>query len=340
MATESGYTVLPLSALKSNVTELFEALKVGTTVYVSKHGRITAAFRPRTFVPELVAAAYTSPELDLPTITARDIGRHSLSQVVADAEAGLPAAAVKDGHVYGILTPASTPRPDVAPDPDVVAARADAMLEYQTRHPDASADDIVAFSDSLESAQAAQAPPRTWPLSAEFDARTEIHDDIGRWRDQGSRVEDIVEEIVAALGEGLVVAECQDRPLGSIRPALAHILSVHGATVTTSLKELAALHGGFMPNSVSASIQQAEQREAVGESVAARVGYVNALAFGMAAARVPNVGVMWRLGNLARHTDRPAEAALWFRFSLAYDSIVESVEVGESVSGVAATEVC
>ena len=50
MATEQDYIVLPVSALKDQVTAVFDALKADKTVYVSNHGRIAAAFRPHAFV--------------------------------------------------------------------------------------------------------------------------------------------------------------------------------------------------------------------------------------------------------------------------------------------------
>lgn len=336
MATEPGYTVLPLSALKNHVTDLFEALKAGTTVYISKHGRITAAFRPHMFVPESVAAVYTSPHLDLPTITAREIGRQSLSQVIAEAAAGLPAVAIKDSRIYGMLTPATAPHPDTVPNPTAVGAKADALLDYQENNPDASIDDIMAFSNSLDPVQEEQVTPRTWPLAAEFDDPAAVHDDIEGWRKQGSDIEDVVEELIEALGQGIAAARENYIPATSIVPGRVDLARTH-YTTTAVLDELASYRGGYTPSSIRIFIQHAEQLEAAGDPVDARTGYVRALATELAIEPLPNVGVMWRLGNLARHAHRPAEAALWFRFSLAYDAISDTLEhptSNESILGV------
>lgn len=340
MATEQGYTVLPLSALKNHVVDLFEALKAGTTVYISKHSQIVAAFRPHMYVPEGVAAVYTSPHLDLPTITAREIGRQSLSQVIAEAAAGFPAVAMKDSRIYGMLTPATAPQPDTVPDPAAVGAKAEALRVYQENNPEAPIADIMAFSRSLDPGQQEQLPLRTWPLAAEFDDPVAVHDDIKAWRKQGSAIEDIVEDLIEALGQGITAVgeKCPTAAAPTV-PGLAHLARAY-VTRTGILEELASSLGGFLPSSTRIFITHAEQLEAAGDPVDARTGYVHALAAELAIEPIPNVGVMWRLGNLARHTQHPAEAKLWFRLSLAYNAIAEIGEdtVDESVFGVVPSE--
>jgi hypothetical protein len=321
MATEPGYTVLPLSALKKLHKVLFEALKAEKTVYVSKHGRIVAAFRPYTYVPEGVAAVYASPNLDLPTITARDIQRTSLSKPIAAAAAWLPAVVEKDSRIYGMLTPATAPRPDTAPDPDTVGAKAEAILDYQQRNPTASIDEIMAFADSLDPVQEEQTPPRMWPLAAEFENADAVYADIKGWREQGSDIEDVVEGLFDVLGKGIEAAGEDDEISVQIVPDLAHLTPSHVAG-TYIVCDLADYDGGFMPPSIRAFVLQTEQLEAAGERLDARARYVCALTN----ESLPNVGVMWRLGNLARHAGHPAEAARWFRFSLAYNAISDALE--------------
>lgn len=341
MATEQGYTVLPLSALKNHVIDLFEALKAGITVYISKRGQIVAAFRPHMYVPEGVAAVYTSPHLDLPTITAREIGRQSLSQVIAEAADGFPAVAMKDSRIYGMLTPATAPQPDTVPDPATVGAKAEALRLYQENNPDAPIDDIMAFSKSLDPVQQEQLPLPTWPLGAEFDDPIAVYDDIKAWRKQGSAIEDVVEDLIEVLGQGITAAgEKYPTAATPMLPGLAHVARVIVIRPGV-LEELSSLQGGFLPSSSSrVFITHAEQLEAAGDPVDARTGYVHALATELANNPIPNVGVMWRLGNLARHTDRPAEAKLWFRLSLAYDSVAETGEdtVDGSVFGIVPSE--
>ena len=55
------YAVLPVSALKSKASFVFEELSAGRSVYVSRHGQVVAAFRPFEAVPKGVAAMYSSP---------------------------------------------------------------------------------------------------------------------------------------------------------------------------------------------------------------------------------------------------------------------------------------
>lgn len=305
MATESGYTVMPLSALKKLHKELFEALRADKTVYVSKHGRIVAAFRPYGYVPESVVAAYASPNLELPTLSARDIQRTSLSKPVAEAEAGLPAVVEKDSRIYGMLTPASAPPPEAVPDRDVVAAKAAAMLDFQQRNPNASIEDVMAFAGSLDAAPAEQSAATTWPIATDFVAADGVAYDIEGWREKGSDVEDEVEGILAALEQGVRAAA--RRKNGASLPSVPKLRKPKARKV----------NGNAVTASSRAVVRTAEQLEAAGEPVDARARYVEALT----ADPLPNVGVMWRLGNLARSTGHLSEAARWFQYSLAYDAL-------------------
>jgi hypothetical protein len=305
-ATEPRYTVMPLSGLKKLHKELFDALRADKTVYVSKHGRVIAAFRPYAYVPESVAAVYASPNLELPTITARDIQRTSLSKPIAAAAAGLPAVVEKDSRIYGMLTPATTPAPETVPDPDTVGAKAQAMMDFQERNPRASIAEVMAFADSLDSAPAQPAPAAAWPLAADFATADGVSLDIKGWREQGSDVEDVVEELLDALERGIKAA---GRTNGSSVRKPPKLRTLTPPPVT----------GGAVPASSRSFVRNAEQLEAAGEAVDARAGYVRALT----TEPLPNVGVMWRLGNLARRTGHLSEAARWFRFSLAYDAIAD-----------------
>ena len=305
MATESGYTVMPLSALKKLHKELFEALRADKTVYVSKHGRIVAAFRPYGYVPESVAAVYASPNLELPTITARDIQRTSLSKPVAEAEAGLPAVIEKDSRIYGMLTPAGTPPPAAVPDRDTVGAKASAMQDFQQHNPDASIEEVMAFADSIDADPAEQTAATTWPITADFVTSDGVAYDIKGWRDKGSDVEDEVEGILAALEQGIKTAA--RRTNGVSLPSVPKLRKPKARSVT----------GNAAAASSRSVVRTAEQLEAAGEPVDARARYVEALT----ADPLPNVGVMWRLGNLARSTGHFSEAARWFQYSLAYDAL-------------------
>ncbi len=291
---------MPLSGVKKFHRELFDALNDNKTVFVSKHGRIVAAFRPYAYVPESVVAAYASPNLQLPVVTARDIQRTSLSQPVAAAAAGLPAVVEKDSRIYGLLTPAHAPRPASIPDPDVVDARAGAMLDYQKRHPDASIDDIMAFADQFDADHSDQAPAQSWPLAPEFEDDDAVDADIEKWRKSGSDIEDLVEEIFSTLAHG-IAAGADD-----VEVAVPALTRTRVAEAPDRLD---------VALSFRVFVADAEKLEAADETLSARAGYVRALT----TAPGPNSGVMWRLGNLARRTDHCAEAARWFRLSLAYD---------------------
>lgn len=309
MATEQDYIVLPVSALKDQVTTVFDALKADKVVYVSNRGRIAAAFRPYTFVPEGVAALHVNPNLNLPfTVSARDMGRGVPSKQVSEAAAGLPSIVEKDRNIYGMLTPASAPRPRTIPDPNEVGAKAEAILAYQQRNPSSPIEDVLAFADegAVPHKEALGAP--SWPLGdpesgiAQLESDDAVDNDLDDWRKQGSDVEDIVKNVFAHL-------------LGTVA-AIAH-------GTPTPVPNLGIDSARLVAPSARIKVLSGERQEAAGDTVVARTDYVTALV----TEGHPNVGVMWRLGNLARTEGHTAEAARWFRLSLACDAVAETAEL-------------
>jgi hypothetical protein len=311
MAIEPGYTVLPVSALKEQATVVFDALKKGKTVYVSKHGRIGAAFRPYTFVPAGVAALHASPYLNLSTLTARDMGRGVPSMAVTEAAQGLPSIVEKESRIYGLLTPAGAPKPRTIPDHEVIGAKAEAVNNYQNEHPEATIGQIMAFSNSLDAPYEDVASQRDWPLRGQVAAvqldsdDTAVHHDIQQWRDEGSEIEDVVEKVFASLDEA-IPAVAAGRGISVQFPTVPDLV-IDALNISASPATRETVLGG-------------EQFEAAGHTVLARTSYLVALT----ADEHPSVGVMWRLGNLARSAGHPAEAARWFRLSLTYDALEQN----------------
>src|SRR6201999_432939 len=159
------------------------------------------------------------------------------------------------------------------------------------------------------------APPLTWALAAELENADAVHADIKGWREQGSDIEDIVESVFDVLGKTIAVAAEDDGTSAPMLPNLSN-LRPHVAS-TAAIRGLDDYLGGFTPPATRAGVLHGERLEATGQPAVARANYVWALT----TEPLPNVGVMWRLGNLARHAGHRAEAALWFRLSLAYDAI-------------------
>ncbi len=312
MATDLGYTVLPVSAIKRHHTAIFDTLEAEKTVYIAKRGKIVAAFRPYTAVPESVAALHNSPILkDLPSITARQIGRDSLSEVITEAESGLPTVVENKGRIYGILTAAAAPAPETIPDPDIVGAKAEALLEFQRSNPGASIDEIMAFSDSLDQGTEEVAPPHeVWPPAPVEDSAA-VAADIDRWRARDSLVEDIVAEVFTLFDTALPLIDDDAQPFG--RSALWDDL----------MAEMYDLTGTDGPGTRS-GVLRGEKLEAAGELVDARTVYVHSLIRPVTG--LPDTGVMWRLGNLNRRAGHRAEAARWFRLALLVDSISTTAE--------------
>gem|GEM_PF-6523057 len=313
MAEDSGHTVLPVSALKRDASMVFDSLKDGKTVYVSNRGRVVAAFRPYGFIPSGVLALHTSPYVNVATLSARDMQRGVPSSAVAEAAEGLPSIVEKSGRVFGILTPATAPSSSV-PDIAAIGAKSEAVRAFQAEHPDATIDTVMDFYRQFDGHDEYAPPAHDWSLSGLFatttadDGGDAITDDLERWRHQGSEVEGVVESIFASL----------DRAIPAI---------VDGSGVSVQLPAV--------PDAVAAVLRVAsqpgrdtvvggEQLEANGETVQARAHYVTALT----ATVLPDVGVMYRLGNLARSTGHAAEAARWFRLSFTYDAL-EQLEAAE-----------
>jgi hypothetical protein len=136
------------------------------------------------------------------------------------------------------------------------------------------------------------------PAEVDSDA---INDELERWRDQGSEVEDVVESIFTSL----------DRAIPAIVDGRG--IAVRLPTVPDTVT--ATLNVTGQPG--RDTVVGGEQFEATGDTVLARAHYVTALT----AAPLPDVGVMYRLGNLARSTGHAAEAARWFRLSFTYDAL-------------------
>lgn len=343
MAIEQGYTVLPVSALKEQSKVVLEALMKGQIVYVANRGRVVAAFRPHTFVPDAVAALYTSPHLDLPTFTARDLGRGiRLSKVITEAAGGLPSIVEKDRRIYGILTPATTPEPSEIPDPESVGAKAEAVRKYREANPDATIDQIMEYSDGLDESNEGGGVWGEWPLSDQvagtrLEDDAAINDELRLWRDQGSDVEDVVHEVFASLDEaipaasdrgGIVLRAPTERDLidGSHRISALRdsevvrdlVVGSRRVSVKSPMRDLVGRsHRIYFALADRETVAGGEKFEADGKTVQARTSYVIALA----SDEHPNVGVMWRLGNLARSVGHSAEAARWFRLSLVVDAL-------------------
>lgn len=320
------HTVLPLSAVKSHVTTLFESLKDGNTVYVSKRGRIVAAFWPLAFVPETVRSAYSSPDADLPTLTATEIGRNGPSDAIAKAERGLPTVVGRDGRIYGILTRATAPKPATVPDPAIVGAKSDALLDFHRNNPDATIDAIMAFSDDLDADQ--QHAGGTFELDlvpANIISDAAVAADIGKWISEGSEVEDVVKTAFRLLKATITIATTRD----GVKKTTMDLTTLKRVVLADPAPTPVAQ--GYLCITPRARVLSAEKLVAEGKKAAAR-GQEQEAARNLTAARavlvdaltdrpLPDPGVMWHLGSLALEVGHTAEAAQWFNYSLGWDVV-------------------
>lgn len=296
--TEFDYTVLPVSVLKKQSAVVFDTLKAGKTVYVANHGRVVAAFRPASFVPEAFAASATSPYVETPKVNARVLGRGSVSQAIADASIGLVSIVEKDGRVYGILTPATTPEPTQTPDMDAIGEKAELMRRWREDNPEATIDEVMAHSQSLNAASVTEDEQQSeWKATAAA-ASTWLDNDaaikeLQHWIDDGSRIEDAVKQIMVDFAKHQAGT--------SIRTVVAKSL------LRSAIKETAATSSRCVLRSREA-IVSGERDQADGHVVGARKKYFEALTGDQQA----EVGALFALANLARKEGNHNEAAVWY----------------------------
>lgn len=301
------HVVLPVSALKTNTTTVFDALAAGRTVYVSKRGEVVAAFRPFEAVPEAIAAVYASPTaLSAIELTARQLGREVPSTEVTEAALGLPSLVTRNGRIYGVLTKATAPQPAAVPDPEIAGARAEAVRTFQEEHPDASLDEVVEFTmkamtdPSVGPGFETETSPAV-PAHVFVPSSRDVAKDLAGWRKRGSPVEGLVEALLTRIAALL-------QP-GATDP-------VQTATATVAPAEFRTLYNTTRGNP-TAMVRHGERIETTGDVVGARTTYVAAVF----APPSPSVGAMWRLADLSRRAGNTAEASAWYRLALDWDKI-------------------
>lgn len=298
---EPGYTVLPVSAVKTQATPIQEALLAGKTVYISNRGRVVAAFRPYSSIPDGVAALHASPFLNVSRITATDLQKSVPSTEITLAAGGLPSLVEKNGRILGILTSATAPSPTSPPDIHAVGAKSERVRAYQTEHPDASIDEVMDFYRELEP-EDDPADVFDWRLQDVLVDDETVADDLEGWREDGSQIEDDVLTVLNNLEAAIVVLDGRGVVEVPMPPAVTNFPEVHR-----------------IGESLNRAVKDGEQLEANGETVLARARYFDALV----ATSMPNVGVMYRMGNIARLAGRNREAAHWFKLTFAFDALEE-----------------
>jgi len=302
VTTELDYTVLPVSALKKQHAVVFDTLKAGKTVYVANHGRVVAAFRPASFVPEAIAASATSPYVEPPTVNARVLHRGNVSQAIADASVGLVSIVEKDRSVYGILTPATTPEPTQIPDMATIGKKAEIMRKWREDNPKATIEEVMAHSQSLDAASVAEDELQSeWKTTAaaaitKLDNEAAIKE-LQHWKDSGSRVEDAVTRVIVEFAKGKKATPIRIVAGRSRARGAAEKVASTPSPYRVRSRE-AILHG--------------EKDQAAGYVLRAREKFFDVL-IGNEQAKV---GAAFALGNLARIAGNRNEAAVWYTMAL------------------------
>lgn len=280
MANTSDHIILPVSALKSEVNRVFDALAAGRTVFVSRFGDVVAAFQPD--VPTEIAAAYALPHVDTAELSSRAMHQASPTRAVNEAVGGLPSLVTRDHKVYGMLVAAKLPvHAASSPDVEALEARSEAMTEFLTRNPNAAIEDIVAHRKQLDSvAGGSRTEGAGVPDSPITVTEDQIDISLQSWRNRGSIVEATTARFL----------------LGSDEPTTQQQMPVPGVPIDG-------------PYFVSVAHRKADQLIGT-DPVGARTVYVEALA----ASSDP--GLMWRLGDLTRQEGLTDEASKWYQLAI------------------------
>ena len=232
-------------------------------------------------------------------VTARTLGRGSISRYVTNASDGLVSIVEKEGKIFGILTPAITSELSSAPDIRSIGEKAEKMREFQLDNPNASIEEIVEYSASLDSPPVAAAGSGVERLPLEVWLESLDHDlainELKRWSDDKSQVEGIVEKL---FGDFL-----RDHQVS---------VDAWGADELKTLgidnEDLADLLRG-RPRASWVRVAAGEREFVAGNLVEARKLYVAALPAAPVAATVA-------LASLALKKKNRHEAALWYAIAL------------------------
>lgn len=310
MTEDAEYTVLPVSAIKPQTNLIFESLEAGKTVFIAKHSRIVAAFRPVSAIPDGVMALHGSPYLNVSRVTATHLQKTAPSEEISRAVNGIPSLVEKKGRVFGILTAATAPQPTSPPDLEAISAKSERVRQFQIEHPDASIDEVMAFYDELDDADNDSPTPQDWRLSTVGDV-DDLRGDMKRWRDKGSTFEDFTRTVLVILGAAVPAP----RAVTVIPPLAEQLRGVISAFVA----------GGPIGR---AAVVEGEQLEARKDKVGARAQYLRALGATMLTDS-PDVGAMARLGNLAFGVGNTCESAYWYKLAFVFDALEEQRELKE-----------
>jgi antitoxin (DNA-binding transcriptional repressor) of toxin-antitoxin stability system len=205
------YGPVPISQVKRELGSIFDALADQRQVAISRHGRIVALIHPIAEVPdETLLAFMRDGDGSVPELTATHINQSSPGPAVRAAEGGRSFLVTKDGRVRGMMTGFDgNRRSSVAESLD----REQAQKAYIAHHPEATADDLVRFTQTLDEASASvdgtqalvgvgASPPRL-PVVPDPATRSLLRAITDAARASTRRVVDV-------LGPGLLAGPAED----------------------------------------------------------------------------------------------------------------------------------
>lgn len=170
------YGPVAVSRLKDESKAIFEALKAGRRVPISRRGEVVAVIEPARvdrFAEELATFAIPG-SAELPELTATELSQGSPAEFVRKAESGTRSFVTRNNKVYGVLVA----QPQSAQERpwetlDFYRAREAELAAYEQANPGASTEDLLTQTERLttRAVATATAVPEWTPLP-EAVART------------------------------------------------------------------------------------------------------------------------------------------------------------------------
>ncbi|MGJ7440974.1 tetratricopeptide repeat protein [Aquipuribacter sp. MA13-6] len=161
MSSSPDYGPVPVSRLKDDVQDWFQALEDGRRVLVSRHGQVVAAIDPPSMprhTHQLASFALREPSVK--ELSATDIGQRSPSEAVHRAERGESILVTRGNKVFGVLG-----APVVEETLESVDAQEEGLAAFEAENPDATPEQFAAASTQVATVE----PWSTTALSYRVD---------------------------------------------------------------------------------------------------------------------------------------------------------------------------
>lgn len=106
----ADYGPVPVSRLNGEATSIFEALRDGRRVLVSRRDTVEVVFTPSTAIPDVFLGAYALGEHVLPQVSLRRVSRENPSALLDELLTGPPQLLIRNEAIEGVASAAAMVR--------------------------------------------------------------------------------------------------------------------------------------------------------------------------------------------------------------------------------------